>query len=35
MDPLTLSGIDRPLAPIVLGTMTFGDTASTSAPPGQ
>jgi len=31
MDPLNLSGIDRPLAPIVLGTMTFGDSVDERA----
>jgi aryl-alcohol dehydrogenase-like predicted oxidoreductase len=31
MDPLNLSGIDRPLAPVVLGTMTFGDSVDERA----
>src|SRR6478609_1164744 len=31
MDSLTLSGVDRPLTPIVLGTMTFGDSVDERA----
>ena len=31
MEPLRLNGIDKPLAPIVLGTMTFGDNADAKA----
>jgi aryl-alcohol dehydrogenase-like predicted oxidoreductase len=31
MDSLQLSGIDRPLAPVVLGTMTFGDSVDERA----
>jgi hypothetical protein len=31
MDPLILSGVDRPLTPIVLGTMTFGDSVDERA----
>ena len=31
MNPLHLAGIDRPLAPIVLGTMTFGDSVDARA----
>src|SRR6478736_5574474 len=31
MDPLTLAGVDRPLTPIVLGTMTFGDSVDERA----
>lgn len=31
MNPLNLAGLDQPLAPVVLGTMTFGDTVDESA----
>ena len=31
MDPLRLAGIDQPLTPVVLGTMTFGDNADNPA----
>jgi aryl-alcohol dehydrogenase-like predicted oxidoreductase len=31
MQPIQLTGIDRPLAPVVLGTMTFGDGADLRA----
>lgn len=31
MDPLHLNGIDRPVAPVMLGTMTFGDNADIKA----
>jgi len=31
MDPLNLTGVDRPLTPIVLGTMTFGDSVDEHA----
>ena len=32
MHPLPLTGIDQPLAPVVLGTMTFGDNADRRRP---
>ena len=32
MQPIQLAGIDRPLAPVVLGTMTFGDSADARRP---
>ena len=31
MQPIQLTGIDQPLAPVVLGTMTFGDSADQRA----
>jgi len=30
VQPLALTGVDRPLSPLVLGTMTFGDTVNAS-----
>ena len=31
MNPLNLAGIDQPLTPVILGTMTFGDTVAEPA----